>query len=299
MQKLSTFHRTFWKSLTSLTYYQDVVNANFGFSFKYFWIFSLSLGLMLTLSILLTTLPVLTKFNQQFLTRAGALYPQDLVITIKNGQMSTNVTEPLHIPFPFELITQTPPAISDQKQLYLITFDTYAKADDYKNSQSLILVTREDMVVSDQTGYRAFPLKDLGEVSLDKKAYSLILEKLMPALKLLVPLFIVTIIVVFIFIIPISRLFSLIFLTLLLLPATKLMHLPISYKKLYQLGLHSLTLPSLIQILTLSFGLFIPIPFFTSILYLLYMLVILAHLKEKSALTVTPPQLQPQIPMQK
>ncbi len=280
MSKLSTFFRTIHKSLFSLAYYRDVVNSRFKFSLKYFIAFSVFLGILLTVLISFIITPSINQFVNRFETRAASLYPANLVITVKNSEVSTNSEQPVKFPIPFELFTDTPPAISDQKQQYLLVIDPSAKTDSYPQSQAIILVTKNALVTeNDQNGYKVYPLSD-ANLTVDKTQVDQFLAKVLPLLNYL-PAFIITIILcALVIFLPLSRLFSLVFQTLILLTITKLMNLNLSYKKIYQIGLHALTLPTLIQILMTAFNLNPPIPFFNSLLLILWTLVIFAELKK-------------------
>lgn len=283
MKKLNTFFRIFWKSISSLAYYRDVVKAPFSFSLKYFAAFSIIMGLLLTVVTSLVILPPVTKFATRLATRAQILFPPDLVITVKNGELSTNVAEPLRFPIPFELFTDQTPAISDQKQIYLMTIDTEARAADFPKMQSIILVTKTSLVISDERDdYRIFSLKDFDDTTLDKPAVDQFITTLLPLLRLLPALLVTFLLGVFLVLLPLTRLLSLLLLSLLLAIAAKLMNISMTYSKLYQIGLHALTLPILIQIILTSVGLTPQIPFFNSILYLLLTLAILAELKKSS-----------------
>lgn len=291
MKQLNIFFRTFWKSVSSLAYYRDVVKAPFSFSFKYFIFFSFLLGLTLAISSSLAILPPVSKFTARLSTRSQTLFPPDLVITIKNGELSTNAIEPLKFPIPFELFTDTPPAISDQKQLYLATIDTKARAADFSKSQSLVLLTKTSIVVKDEdSDYRIFPLKDLDDVTFDKAVVDEFLRTIRPLLGFIPALIILVLLGVFLVLLPISRLLSLLFLSLVLLIAAQVMKVILPYSKIYQIGLHALTLPTLIQIGLTVIGVVPPIPFFNSILYLLLALAILAEFKRSSALTTRAPE---------
>lgn len=283
LKKLSTYNYVFWKSISSFKYYQDVVKTKFSFSFKYFWTFSLFLGLIISIPLNFTVIPAVNQFVNRAQTRLPNLYPQDLVITIKDGQVSTNVAEPLRFPIPYELFTDTPPAISDQKQQYLITIDTNAQVENYKSSQSLIFITRDNLVITEDLdgSYRLFPISDIDDITIDKPQIDSLVNLLLPWFKYLPWLLGIIIFLVFIIFLPLLRLISLVFLSLILLVGANLLKLNLNYKKIYQIGLHSLTLPTLIQVGIAAFGLVIPIPFFTSIVFLLYTLVILADMWKK------------------
>lgn len=281
MQKLITFYRTFWKSVSSFSYYRDVVAAPFSFSIKYFLMFSLLLGIILTTGVSLLILPPVDNFLTRLKERTSTLYPPDVTITLKDGQLSTNTVGPLRFPIPYELLTDVPPAVSDQNQVYLLTIDANAQIEDYKKSQSLIFVTKNSVVVTDaRDETRIYDLKEFGDIVVNKEAVDRITGQILPYLKFIPFVIVIVLALVFILLLTLIRALSLVFLTLILLPIARLMHLNFSPAKLYQIGLHAHTLPTLIQTLMLTFGLLVPVPFFGSLLFLLYTLVILAELRK-------------------
>lgn len=285
MQKFNIFFRTFWKSISSFSYYHDIVKAKFSFSFKYFVLFNFLLGIFSTIAITMTISPPLNRFVSRFKNRARSLYPADLQIEIKQGELSTNVAEPFHVPIPFELFTEVPPAISDQKQQYLLTIDTQANIEDFSKSQSVILLTKDNLAVVDENnGFRVYPLKDAQNFSLNKKVVDQMLDKILPLVDYALPVLTLTILSFFILFWPVGKLVGLLWLSLLVLMISKLMKLSLSYRKIYQIGLHALTLPVLIQYLLTALKINPPVLFFNSLLYILYSLVILAELKK------TPPK---------
>ncbi len=281
MKKLATFFRTFHKSLFSLAYYHDVVKARFKFSLKYYFVLSLFLGFFMTLAISLATLPSLNKFAQRFKTRAAAIYPANLIITIKDNQVSTNQVEPLHFPIPFELFSDVPPAISDQKQQYLLTIDTKATADDYDTNRSFILITKTSFIYpEDDTGYRVYPLQDMADLTIDKAKVDALVNQILPFLDFLPGILVLLILLVSTLFLPLSRLVVILVLSVILLLPANLMKLQLSYKKICQIGLHAMTLPTILQIFMTSLAIIPPIPFFNSIVFLLWSLVIFAELKK-------------------
>ncbi len=285
MRKLATFNRTLWQSILSFSYYNDVVKAPFVFSLKFFLMFSAMIGLVATISLGLALYPPALEFAKRFETRAQGLYPRDLVITIQKGKLHTNVAEPLRFPVPFELFMEMPGTLTDQKQKYLLTIDTKAEASDYDNSQSVILITSDTLVIPDSGGgHQLFPLSEMGDIVIDKKLATENLSKIMPFIRMLPYLLIAVLCSVFFIFLPLSWLISLLFFSVLLLFAARLMQLNLSYRKIYQIGLHSLALPTLIQITLTSMGIIPPIPFFNSLVFLLYSLVILAELRKNPRL---------------
>jgi len=157
--------------------------------------------------------------------------------------------------------------------------------EDFRQSQSLMFVTQDSIVVTeDMDGqYRVFPLAEIDDLVIDKNSVDGLLNSILPWIKYIPWILVAVIFLAFVVFLPLYRLFSLVFLALILVVAAKLLKLSLGYKKIYQIGLHSLTLPTLIQIGMSAFGLTVPIPFFISIVFLLYTLVILADLRKNSS----------------
>lgn len=279
MIKLTTFYQTFYKSIFSFAYYREVVKAKFSFSLKYFLFLSFLIGMISTVVVSTFILPPLNRFAARIQNRAAAVFPADLVITIKDGQLSTNVSEPLHFPIPFELFTDTPPAITDQEQRYLITIDTKAHVEDAAKSQSIIFITKDTLVVNDDP-VKLYPLKDGQDMTVDKMTIESILSKITPFIRIVPILIVVLLTGLFMILIPLGELLQLTLLSLILLFFSKFMQLPFSYQKIYQIALHSFTLPLCVQVFMLVFGLKAPFPFFGPLLFIFYSMVILADLKK-------------------
>jgi hypothetical protein len=283
MKKMRTFLYVFRNSIFSFSYYRDVLRVPFSFSFAYFWVFSVLFGLMLTILALSTIVPVLSPFLQRLETRAKNLYPNDLVIKVTNGTLTTNVAEPLRFPIPYELLSETPPAVSDQNQTYLLTINTKGSPQDFEKSNSFVYVTANQFVVTDKNNsYRVYPLGEMGDFEITKSTANAFFDKIIPWFKFVPVALGLLLFFVFALALPVSRLISLLFLTLVLSVCAQLLKLSLSYRQLYQLGLHALTLPTIIQVLMTLLGLVPPIPFFNSLLYILYALIILAELRKQS-----------------
>lgn len=284
MRKLAAFFYILRKSVFAVSYYQEIINAPLRFSLKYYLSFSLLLGCLLTIGLSVIIVPPLRNFSARLKTRAFDLYPLDLVLTVKNGELSTNTAEPIHFPLPYELFTDTPPAVTDQAQQYLLTIDTSGSPNDFPDSRSVVLLTKFAIVVGEgmvSERYSVYPLKELADLRLDKVQFDRMVSTMMPILDVLPAIVIAVLSVMLIFFLPISRLLFLAVLSVLLIPAARLLNLTLSYKKLFQLGLHALTLPTLIQIVMYASGLIPPLPFFTSTLFYLFMLVVFAELRKK------------------
>jgi len=143
MQKLKTFVRTFWKSLTSPTYYKDVLNSRFSFAFKYFVFFHflLALGVSVFAMIVLAAIPF-SSIADQLLTNV----PQDLVVHVENGQLSINQQLPYAVPMPTDWQNKSRMTRDGADIQNLVVFDTDQPVtnvvDFFQSYKTAVLVTQ-------------------------------------------------------------------------------------------------------------------------------------------------------------
>ena len=169
MSKIKTFFRTFVRSITSFSYYQDVIKSPLSFSYKYFFFFCFV--------VVTTATSILGVFIARevppFLARVEHygrnLFPADLLIEIKNGKLRINRPEPFVIPVPVELLVDQPVAISDQKQLRAFVYDQKAEVTTFDEYNSMIVANSQVLMIKDQnSGIRVLPIKDFQNVTIDK-----------------------------------------------------------------------------------------------------------------------------------
>lgn len=283
MKKLKTFGRTFWKSISSLSYYKDITKAKLSFSLKYFFFLFFLISLI---SATLTSIPIITEaapIIKRVTKHARDYFPDDLVIEIKKGKLSVNQDEPFKIPVPMELLSDKPVAISDQNRMYLFTFDSSARLNDFDKYRSLIVANSDVlMIMDDNEGIRAFPLKEAEDITIDKAFIDSIYNKTAPYIKYTAPAIAVFLFAGFLVFIPFGKLSWVFFMSVLVyLVGNYVIRYKASFGKYFQLGLHSVTLPALVQPGMFLFDLNKPFSGFFSVFFLLYTLIIVAHVKGK------------------
>ncbi len=294
MSKLKTFFYSFWHSCTDVSYYQELLTTKFSFSLKYlgflFFLISLVNGIIFATSVA-SFLPQVPLFITKVKSTVRSLYPAELVVTVKNGAISINQPEPYTIDFPKEFISDKEK--EDMKLSHLITIDTHATLDDYKKFQSAVLVTRNAFIYPDRNGVRVQYLDEkTPETTIDRQLFDDIIAKIEPYFDYL-PKILTGIVIAAVVLFPfvgawtslIGSLFYLLIMTLVSLLLAKILKKQLPYRTLYRLSLHALTAPI---VLTFILGLAnIHIPFLYSILYLLWMGIILSKLPQSP---VVPPQ---------
>lgn len=282
MKKLRAFFYSFKRSLVSPDYYRDVIKTKFSFSLKFFLFSCFLLSLILGTVYSLSAQPALNKFVLE-LKRLPGYYPENLVIEIKNGQVNTNQKEPFFVPlppFPGEGAEIKPPFTN------LLVIDTQAEIGEIKKYQTAALLTKDSLVIrtAEQTQeLRAYPLDNIKDFTLDENLIQTLWQKISIYFKYMVPLA-TTFIFLGLFIgLPLSKFIHLVIFSLITLIFAKILKAKLSYKKSLQVNLHAFILPTLVQEVFKIAGLQLPIPFFYSLVLLIFNLIILASLKEKKA----------------
>lgn len=257
MKKLSTFVYIFWESLTKPEYYKNIIDAKFSFSLKYLYILlsfsTLLLGLKSALIIAKST-PHIPDFIKTTKTVLSKIYPEELTITITEKKISTNVVEPYYISFPNEL------GVSEGELKYLLAIDTSADIADFDKYQSLFLLSKEFVAMKDNsTGYKVQALDEILKnvpdgATMKKSDFNALVALLDPYYQYIYPavyvfiVFLVTLWPLFVAVLGlVGRLIMLVFSSLLLFIFAKILKRGLTYKNIYQMSMHGLTLPVLIS----------------------------------------------------
>lgn len=292
MSKLKTFFRTLRKSLTSFPYYKEILKAKFSFSFKYLYfllyLINLVLGIWFAVAIVFL-MPLVPNFLAQVKDVAYKSYPSELVVTIDNGKVKTNVKEPYFIDFPKEFRN-----VGGLENFRLVTIDTKAQVGDYPKYNTVVLVTGDSVVYPDSSSgsratgtYKVVPLSQAGSAGqkmvIDKAGYDKVVTSLLPYLNYVKPLMWVGVFLS-IFLLPflgasmamIGKLVYLLITSLIVLLVIKIMKKTYSYSQIYRISMHGLTLPILISFVLGLFG--INIQFLYTIVFTIFMIMVFAKM---------------------
>ncbi len=283
MVKFKTFFYSLYRSISSFSYYRDIVKAPQAFSYQYFSFLMLLLVIGMTALISVPIAQELPKSLTRGEQYVRTLFPQDLLIEVKNGKLSINQPEPFVIPVPVELATDMPVAVSDQNRFNLFTYQSDAQIDDFDTYQTLILANSSTVMVrSDQGDIRAYPLKESEDFTINKPMIDTLLNTVAPYLRYAVPIIISIIFIVLLSFVPLLKLLSIFFLSIFTMVIGKaVMGLTLPYSKYVQIGLHAITLPLLVEIVLNLLNWRPPFVMFYSMFFILYTGIILSHLKAK------------------
>lgn len=272
-QKVKTFFSTARKSMIEPRYYKDIAKAPFSFSLKYLFalLTFITFGYMLPFAItLLVFIPQIPTFVEAARTTAADYYPEDLVLTLENGTLYTNVQEPYYLPFPGDIEL-------DEDYSHLVAIDTRASVEDYPDYNAMILLTDTHAVYVDRLdtqggdagdSYKVYAFADgIGDVAensivFDRSVYDEIVTNVSPLLNYVYPAAI-ALVILLITLLPfvvalgtlVGNLMYLAVVTVFLLLLAKLLKKKLDYNTLYRFSLHMNTVPVVVAMLFTGLGL--------------------------------------------
>lgn len=253
MKKLKTFFITIFRSFTDPGYYNDVLEASNSFSLKYFSLYYVFLSLLVVSVFSYSMYQNLPSLLDSSIDTIVAMYPNDLEVTLDTQKSEVSVhgaPEPIIITLP-----ESENAEITTKNLLVI--DTNASVEDFGKYETALLLTKTNLISianQGQAGYQVIPLTDITEGLSDEASGRTItsltlnksfIESNIPLVKsvaqkvmkilpfALFPLFALGYIA--------SRLIYLAFMTLLVSILSVLTGKNLSYGKLFQIGLHTIT----------------------------------------------------------
>ncbi len=224
-------------------FYASLIHKKAGSSFKYFFGFILVLSLLATIGFVFFRIPTPTTTRMTpYVDKLEAMYPADLVVTIKNGQASTNSATPTVIDFPSSLLT-------DKSPQHLLVIDTSktASVELFQTYKTAVLLTRDAVIAMKQKGdISMYPLSKTPDITIDKALISKGIAKVKSFLPYVLPIIFVAMFIAF-FIGNIFALVGLLITALLIWPLARLLKVRIGYGKAYQIGLHAATLAMILD----------------------------------------------------
>lgn len=245
-------------------YYREIPAQPLSHSIKYFYSLTLVIAIVLTVVYGFMFTPPLLSFLRSLGPSVLNYYPDELVITIKKGTASTNVTEPYKLPLPesFKLGRN-----KDVENLLVIDTQHSFSMDQWKEYNTYAWLTRDTLIYrSDQGDLRLMALDRVPATEITKKELTSWIEAINALFKFVPPLLVLGIFLVMMVILS-TKLLYLFLGALLILAIARWKKVNLSYKKAYQIGLHAITLGMIYELIKLAIFPGSPsIPFFFTIL---------------------------------
>ena len=287
MNKLKTFWYSFKKSITTPSYYRDIVKVPFSFSLQYLVVLIFATIFFQTAILAIqaaTYLPQLPATVATIKSSIKTLYPSSLVITVKDGILSTNKEEPFFIDMP------------EDQQIeefeHLVTFDTKARADQFYDYKTVFLITDKNVIYPDSAMEGNYEVSDVSAPDKsytithnDYKEFTAAVDPLSNWFISWAPLLLVLgVIVIPLFGTAITLVWNFIAIAVLSLISwmiANIFKVTLGYKKIYQLGMHAVTLPMVLTLILSLLGWTSPLLFTAA--FLLWIVYILSKYNEVKA----------------
>lgn len=288
MRYFKTFFHVLKNSFSSAKYYNEVIKTPFSFSLKYFLFFSLLLSIVTTVFLSVSMVIPLNEFLAKVPRLLVKVYPAELEVRIRKGQVSTNVEEPYYIP-----LQQVEQSVKEEFQVKgatseeirnLVVIDTAASVEDLSKYQTAVLVTKQYLSYRRDDGrIETFPFSNIDDVTINQNMMQRVAQYISPFL-MYVPL--VVILLLFfgsLFWFVTSQLIYLLFTALALYLVGKWIKYDLNYHKAYQVDMHLATIFTPMFLILGWANLQVSFPFLRLILYTVVGAFILNKIKSAKA----------------
>ncbi len=277
MRLIKSFFHSLKGTFTSPRYYDDILKAKFGFSLKYFFLFFFFYSLIGATYVYFFHLAPYQEGISKIPDQVSQIYPEGLVVSIKEGKLSTNSPQPVIIPFSLvgDLVTEITGEVLPETEAYqslsnLLVIDPQATIDKFGDYKTIILATENSIsYLNDQGNMETVSLKDVDAMEINQEVFDKFIGSTRPLFENAVLILTGLIFLVFLLFAPGGVLISLLFFSVLLVILSKVLNRPLSYKKSYQMGLHLATIATTLNGIFIIANFHPNIPFFNIILMLI------------------------------
>ena len=289
MKKLKAFYYIFIKSATSFEYYKDLVGTGLSFSIRYLIMLVLITSVILGIAVSVETSAKLQSDVKKLLDQSIVLYPDNLVVTAKDGQLSINQPEPLILKTPEIFQSKvTGKTAKDEMKIpgNLVIFNSNGVLDDVKKLDTLVLVNKTNFLIQNVSKIEVYPTKDVPNGQFGKQNLIDLVAKIKTYIKF-IPLGIFALVLITSIFYNLGfRVIYILIATVLLMFAGKAMKLNLNFTKYFKIAIHTTTIPLILEILMGVLSISVGLPFWFLILNTVIGLLVLNKNKNEFLNTV-------------
>lgn len=230
----------FRQSVYSPEFYRSLSHRPFSFSLKYFFALVTAFALALALLSVITTFPLVYRLARDFGPGLTRLFPNDMRIEIRNGEVSANVPQPFLIPIPPELETEGHP-----ENMLVIDTEHPFSTGRFDELNTLSLLTKTEFAWRDDDNRVRIQKIEIREGVLDKPTLESWTQALRTALRWSAPVLAAGAVILMFLLISAVLSFQLFYLLLgavFVMLLGRMRGMRLSYKKSYQIGIHAISL---------------------------------------------------------
>lgn len=247
------FIDTIQQSLYDPRFYRELPSKSFGSSMRYFLSLIFVIALVLTILVSILIIPPMNEALSKLPEATLEAYPDGLEIVVDHGKVSTNLPEPIVIPPPVPLreIFRT----MEVSQFAVIDTTTPFSIEQFERYDALLWIQSDAIVARDANGKITFEsIPDTGErVVLAERDINAFLSDARGYFPLAAPLVAFLIFCVFYIVELVQLAYLLVVGALLILLLGRVMKYRWTYGEAYQIGLHAMTGPLILDALLTFF----------------------------------------------
>ncbi len=239
-QKIKAALHVYIRSLTSLSYYDSLLNTRFSFSLKFYLVLALLFTLVNSAFSTIHLVPRLQKNINSVLDYALNMFDDDLVITLKDGRLSINQQEPYVVPTG----STTSGSPSDITKRNFLVINTSAEPSDLEGDlPTIILVTSDSLILNLGNQSKIISLHSFRDRVITKTTFSQTIAHIRSYLRF-VPYFVTVLLVLAsLFYYLVYRLLYLFVVGSLLYLLNLLRGASLKFLDCYRIALHTMSLP--------------------------------------------------------
>jgi len=252
-------------SIYNKSFYESVKNMRAGGAWKYFAKISLIQALLLTIIVSIFITPLLVSlFSEESKTKISNYFPEELVLNINKGQVTTNVEEPYVIPYS-KIENADLEMKNDKRKLRsenFITIDTQTpfSLDYFESVRSDVLLTKDQMIVKKSNGQITIqPLNTFPDVSLSRAKIFEWISNAEPFFKFVIPVTVVFYFVAILIGSVISNLIFLVIASFIVWIILKIQKRTLTFEQIYKQALYAITTLVMLEVLLTAVGITIPV----------------------------------------
>ncbi len=273
MKLIQAFLYIYYKSISSISYYAEVLKTSLGFSLKYLLVLGVIFSTLSTAKFYLNTFPKVKEVLYNIPAEVTNIYPSDLVITGENNEWFINKPEPYAIPVPtkwLELLNSGTTKSSKSFPKNLVVFDKAGMVDKFYDYETAVLVTKNSFVyMEDADGSVKFETMDtVPNGMIDKSKVAEVVGMVEAQLNMYVKFIPFLVGLLILSVNTSGKMFYLIFIALILMGVGAALKKKITYTQGYKLGIHAITLPWTVQFIASFVGIHIPVSMWFSFMTL-------------------------------
>lgn len=275
MQKVKALFYVAKQSLISTEYYADILKVPLKFSTSYYVALGIFAAIIIAMGGTIYITPEIRSETRQFLNVITNAYPDDLNITFSEESVSVNRPQPylLHVPEEYRHLTE-------RENIFVI--DSEGTINDLDTYNSYAIINDKNIIIDDQTTIRPIPLTEFPKGTLDKTKIVQATQEFEKFTKLIPFIVFIAFFSLYVLYFVLVRTFVVLVLSLMLTLYGKSRGLALPTAKYFQISLHAVTLPFIVEIIAATLNVVIPLPMWFFILSLVIGMVVVHSITEES-----------------